>query len=336
MKEKTLGHVLAALAFFCFLSACSRGPAELNSGQKARAETIRQEALSALEREDYSRAVKLYTEMEERKLVTCKDRGNRGTAFFHLREYGKARKDIEWALKFTKDNATLWFNRAVLDFHEGKYKDCEAACRKAESLDESFGAAASLRGVALEAQDYPDQAMVAMNKAIRVDDMRAESYANRAKLWLMWGLYDDAIADLNEAVYLSPENPAFRNDRGGCYVMRHQYEKALKDLNRAVEIDSEEPAFFYNRAVCYERMHDYELAIRDYTRVMVYQPDSADMLVYRGRLYIKLGRPVQGRADLEAASKKGLDGPLERYEQWVKAHGTIEDLDAFLSQVLVN
>lgn len=65
----------------------------------------------------------------------------------------------------------------------------------------------------------------------------AMSLARAGRAYLQQEKFDDALAALNEALRLDPKNAQVRNARGYAYLRLHQYREALADFNEALRLN---------------------------------------------------------------------------------------------------
>ncbi len=95
---------------------------------------------------------------------------------------------------------------------------------------------------------------------------------SRTRVYFETSRKDLAQADLNSAVEILPIARVYYQ-RARHYIMFKMYSEALPDLNKAIELDNKKPEFSYflDRGDIYYRMRKYNDAIQDYEQVVKLQ-----------------------------------------------------------------
>jgi tetratricopeptide (TPR) repeat protein len=126
-----------------------------------------------------------------------------------------------------------------------------------------------------------DRALADYNTAIGLDDENVAAYRARSLLWRNRGHIDRALADLDRAIRLSFADPEVYRDRGLVWYERGRYDRAIADFNQAIKLS---PAFamaYLHRAEALLNKGDFQTAIADFDRAIQLAPEMAE--AHRGR-----------------------------------------------------
>ena len=94
-----------------------------------------------------------------------------------------------------------------------------------------------------------DQAIKALDEAIRLDPKNALAFSGRGAMRFNKKQYDEAIADLDEAIRLEPGKPTSGYYvRGAAWYMKKDHAKGVKDFDEAIRLDPNEMEALNSRA----------------------------------------------------------------------------------------
>ena len=159
-------------------------------------------------------------------------------------------------------------------------------------------------------------ALAECDRSIELDPDFVEAIHLRSKLFLVWNDYDSALADLAHLLTLDlPEvdRAILYYERGDLYFSLEQYEKAFADYQEMVALLPEEPSAYFIRADKYaiwgdristeeekgqQRQEYYELALADCDRSIQLDPDFAEAIRLRSKLFLVLNDYDSALADL--------------------------------------
>ena len=118
-------------------------------------------------------------------------------------------------------------------------------------------------------------------------------------------------------------------NRGITYSENGEVERAIEDYTKAIELNPKFAQAYYQRGVAYSKKGEVECAIEDYTQAIALKPDDADAYYRRSKVWLHLGQPEKAKADMQTASKIGinsstaLDETLQNYDRAWKALGNL-------------
>jgi Flp pilus assembly protein TadD len=157
------------------------------------------------------------------------------------------------------------------DLFEHKHYD-EAAAKYQTIIDkypESLYAWSNL-GVVRSQQGKLQEAMKALQQAVKLSPNDAFSYRNLGIVYYQLGQNDAAIDALERSIALDPSN-VYSHDYLGCACSQKGWEEvAEKEFRKAIEIDDAFPDAHYNLAIVYAMQKPplLELARRHYKRAL--------------------------------------------------------------------
>ena len=119
--------------------------------------------------------------------------------------------------------------------------------------------------------------------------MQPESYIESAKVKLIAGDMDAAIADLNAAIDTNASSNTYAL-RGEAYMQIGNYQKALSDFDSAIQIDGMNAVAFYDRSLLNTRLENYEAALADINNALAAQSMKPTDVLNLRNLYAKRGQ----------------------------------------------
>jgi tetratricopeptide (TPR) repeat protein len=87
------------------------------------------------------------------------------------------------------------------------------------------------------------------------------------------------------------------NNRGQINLQRGNQAQAFEDFNAALRVKPD-PTALYNRGHIYAERNEREKALADFNQALELNPKYSKAYEARGELLLKMGKPDQGRADL--------------------------------------
>lgn len=222
--------------------------------------------------------------------------------------------------------------RSLLNTHlgdeEGAYYDYQVA-KKLDFNYHNFLEWQENKGAMLLAQELEE-----LNQEMKQSDSSAQSFINRAMLWVQHFDYEQAIDDYSLALSIG-DNPEIRISRAAVFMRMLRYDMALMDLNAAIslspnltmaflyraklfvairedkaalvdfeqvlQLDPDNIEIFEERASYYEQIKDWQAAIADYTQVIIRNPTDFYFYVLRADVYERLEDWHRAIADYDEA-----------------------------------
>jgi tetratricopeptide (TPR) repeat protein len=306
----------------------------------ATADAIYSTGETALQAEDYDRAVRHFTAaLEVRGLSQTYLAflySERGRAFNAKGDFERAIDDFTTSLRHAPQDTTTLYRRGVAYWNAGDFDRSVADFTTAIRLDPEDTALYRERGDAYRAMGRLDNAMEDLNRALKSDPEDAKAHRYRAAIYERRDQPDLAIADYTAAIRLAPDEAAAYLDRGVLHHEQSNYQLAVEDYSAALRIDADDPQPYNNRCLAYSDLGLYERAIadcgraidlkfanlhwayknrasayleqelydraiQDYTKALEIRPDYASALYGRGRAFEATGETDRARQDYEEA-----------------------------------
>jgi tetratricopeptide (TPR) repeat protein len=139
---------------------------------------------------------------------------NRGVAWAEKKDYDRAIKDFNEAIRWDPKNAAAFFDRGNARLAKKEYY----------------------------------QAIRDFDEAIRLDPNYVTAFINRGNAWADLKEYDRAIRDFDEAIRLDPKHNGAFNSRGSAWYAKKEYDKAIQDYDEAMRLDTKYALAFNNKA----------------------------------------------------------------------------------------
>lgn len=192
-------------------------------------------------------------------------------------------------------------------------KDANAALTLDPASDSAL-----LRVATLMAEARQGDAALALIQP-KIDEGGKERFARmrwKADLQALAGDYAGAIATLDAAIAEKPGDPALLNAR--CWIKgtgNLALDTALRDCTRAIELADDPSGPLDSRALVYVRLDRPDDALADLNAALDEDPDQSASLYLRGVVLRKQGKAADGDRDLAMA--RALTPQIDReYKRW--------------------
>src|SRR5208282_6054534 len=163
------------------------------------------------------------------------------STYLEIKEYAKAERIFQDALKLFPDNVDLFFNMAVLFEKTGKFDDMVTALKRAIELDPKNAEALNYLGYS-----YADKGInlkEALSLVQKATELKPDSgYIVDSLGWVYFkmGRLEEALETLKKAVNLVKDDPVLNEHLGDVYEAMGKYADALNAWNASLRYDSKE------------------------------------------------------------------------------------------------
>lgn len=162
-----------------------------------------------------------------------------------------------------------------------------------------------------EAGNY-EQAMLDLERAIRLDNTEPEAFYQRGLLYAKRGHEQLAHEDFNSAILLDPDHAPARLARGVLYLNQGDPWAACEDLDRADAVDPDNVWILANRAVAQAWLEDLPAARRDLEAARAIEPGNRIVIAGDAILAYQEGRLRAALAHLDKLTEIDPD------DSWTK------------------
>lgn len=269
--------------------------------------------------QDYKKSIELYQGDNESLAILCT---NVGDCERFLADYQQAINDYTKALAYNERYGLAYWNRGVALDHLANYVDALKDYTKALTFYQSDPASLSIlyRNIGsckMNLLDY-DEALVAVNKALELNNQNRAAYWDRAVIYSDKKMHAESIRDYTTAIgYYSNDLdnlPKLYYWRAYNRRMNKDYEGAVTDYSKAIELRPDYGVAYWERGITYEYMIKFDNAIRDYTSAMIYYANDKKNLaiLYNNRATLKRELLRLDDAILDAKKSIELDSTRSR------------------------
>lgn len=145
------------------------------------------------------------------------------------------------------EDYTYYIDNGIFDIQNGKYESAINNINKSIELKKDWEISYFYRGVANQALEKYDDAMLDYTKALQINNKMTDAYYNRARITL-------SRKDI--------ENPDIN--------------KAVSDLEHALELDDKFVDAMYAMAAAYKKLGDYHKALVYLEKLLKIEPDAVN------------------------------------------------------------
>ena len=115
------------------------------------------------------------------------------------------------------------------------------------------------------------------------------------------GRNDEALSALDEAIKLDPRNASVRVSRGNVWYVKQEYERAIADFSEAIHLDPSFATAYCNRAFALNTLGGQDEAITDFNAAIRLQANFGRAYNGRGRVFQAKGMMDTAIADFDEA-----------------------------------
>lgn len=215
-------------------------------------------------------------------------------------DWHRAFRDLEESIRLSPHSSQPYIYKSKLLYLAARHKDAMensevANMNYAIELDPQNVSLYKSKARRLAEMDWTFDAIITMNKVIRLDPFSIEALHCRATLKLLVIeddvdkeieaikkinprhelAYEIIFADkvrrpgcikhpiLTDAIKKMPERDGFYLERGIFYLINNQFDSALEDLNKAIHLHSTGVAYYF-RGFIYQEQHQLDSAMADF------------------------------------------------------------------------
>jgi len=226
----------------------------------------------------------------------------RGFCKYALKEYIEAIHDYSAAIRINPKNSMAYYHRAECKENLGDFKGAVEDCLKMTEIDpnDAFGYSHAAY-IYFKLDDEKAERKMRL-KSKKITPMTSDDFYHRAIDKKSEKKYSEAIEDLTTAMECHLRGACISAELlGECKEKMGLYNEAIMDYMTAIWINPDDHTNFnYSRiARCKEILGDLDEALAHYSKAIENSPDYFRTYEERGKLKIKMGRIVEGNADIQ-------------------------------------
>jgi len=149
----------------------------------------------------------------------------------------------------------------------------------------AHGRAYHLRGTVYGECGDPQRAIADLSKAIEINALSPQTYANRARQYRLTKQYDLALADCAATLRLDAKHRMAYIIRGNIEINLEQYAEAVRDFDAALAIDPQDAMSYANRGHAKCLLGQMDAALADCNRALMLDPQWWMAHLFRGEIY---------------------------------------------------
>ena len=205
-----------------------------------------------------------------------------GLICFRTERYTQALQYLNQALDIAPDNASLFYDRAILFQAQGEYKVAIQNYNLTLFLNPYYTNAYLDRGLCFEAVGEYDSAFKSYELALAVEPSFASAWYNKGNLLKTKGFFQLAHHCYTVAIAINPDFwAAFTNNGLALYALK-RYEEARANYDRAIDISPQTALIYYNKGNTLRSLGNLDLAFLCYDKAIEINPQFTEAFANRG------------------------------------------------------
>jgi superkiller protein 3 len=192
------------------------------------------------------------------------------------------------------ETAAADLRRAGVALRDGDAKAALVAIDRAQRTTPTWGEIHRLRGVALVADERPEDAVAAFREALRLSPQDERAHLALAELFTQEERYEEADAALATALAALPSSPRLHYARARVFQRQGLYPEALAELDRSLSVKPSLPLLGMNSvydtiAAMRRARQEFEGATLAFSRRAALVPNDVNAHRDLGDIYFRQG-----------------------------------------------
>ncbi|MDD5327819.1 MAG: tetratricopeptide repeat protein [Phycisphaerae bacterium] len=141
------------------------------------------------------------------------------------------------------------------------------------------------------------QAMLALERAVEINPLLAESRINLGNIYLKKDKINDAIREYEEALEIDSGNAKIYNNLGNAYTQKGRLYDAILQYTQSIELDPNFTDAYKNLASIYYKQEKFGQAVSELKQAVMLDPQDPNLYKQLGDVYSRMGE--YGKAILQ-------------------------------------
>jgi len=158
-----------------------------------------------------------------------------------------------------------------------------------------------IKSETLDNLEYYEEALVSINKAIKIAPEISNFYAIKSRLLNYLRRYNEAIVSNKKAIQINSRNCFFYDIKGLILSLIRDYPAAINSCDRAIELGGNQPILLVNKGIVLSRAGEYSQAMKLFDRLIRKHPEKEEGYYGKACCYARQGDTEQAIAALQKA-----------------------------------
>jgi tetratricopeptide (TPR) repeat protein/tRNA A-37 threonylcarbamoyl transferase component Bud32 len=213
----------------------------------------------------YSKALRLYSQGDYEKAITCYDE----------------------ALNFDRNFSSAWHGRGDCLQMLGKYDEAIICYDRSIAIDSDYTESYYDKGLCLKYIKRYEEAITCFDRVIEFDPNFSLAYYNKGDILYEKKDYENALKYFNKTLQIDNKNIEAWNIKGRILCEGKKFEEALLCFQKVLEDCSENITALTGRATCLMELNRYDEAMKCFQEALDIKPDDIELLSAAGDLLYK-------------------------------------------------
>ena len=209
-----------------------------------------------------------------------------GLIYYQKGNFDLALEEFKLALAWT-GYPEIHHNLSLAYDKTGRKDEAMTAIDEALRLDPNYVDAHNQAGNLFLNRGDLAKAAAHFEAAIRIDPRNSSAYNNLGLIYSSQGKTELAVQYCRQAVFLDPNSPDAHNNLGSIYLNQSLFQEGMVELKKAIALRPDYKNALINLGMAYFGLKDYAMAEREYRQAIELDRDYADGYTQIGLLYLE-------------------------------------------------
>ena len=229
-------------------------------------------------------------------------------------------------LKFDYGYGQNYFEQAYNEYFNGDINKSLALFTKSIENHQEIPKSYMYRGAAESfLNNFPD-ALIDLNRSLKLDSSNDKIYYYLGKYYLFQGLYSRAVQYYDISIRKNSKNAAAFDERAASQGGLGEFQNAIRDEDIAIKLDSTKEFFYTDRGFAKAGLKQYQEAIMDYNISIRMKPNHK-AYADRGFCFCQLGAVFSKAIEDDSNALKILPQDYEIYYRRGLSYKAIGKMD---------